>query len=61
MAHPDLFDVRPKHMALDGDQLVPHPSRDVGREVNVVIAADVPGVINAFISALDDSVISRPD
>ncbi|WP_197025950.1 nucleoside hydrolase [Nocardioides sp. URHA0020] len=61
MARPDLFDVQLKHMALVGDQLVPHPSTDVGREVNVVVAADVSAVIDAFISALDDSVITRPD
>lgn len=61
MAHPDLFDVQRKHMALVGDQLVPHPSRETGREVDVVVAADVPAVIDAFVSALDDSLISRPD
>lgn len=61
LAHPELFDIQPQHMALIEDQLVPYPSSDVGREVNVVVAADVPAVINAFISALDDSLISRPD
>jgi inosine-uridine nucleoside N-ribohydrolase len=60
MTHPDLFDVQLKRMALVGDQLVPHPSRNVGREVNVVVAADVSAVVNAFISALDYSVITQP-
>lgn len=61
MAHPDLFDIQLKRMGLVGDQLVPQPSREVGRDVNVVIAADVPAVINAFIAALDDQVITQPD
>ena len=49
MARPDLFDVRLVRMAVVEDQLVPS---EAGREVEVVVGAHVPAVVDAFVSAV---------
>ncbi|GGF54008.1 nucleoside hydrolase [Marmoricola endophyticus] len=49
LAHPELFTVEPVRMGMVGDRLV--PSAD-GREVDVVVAADGPAVVEAFVAAV---------
>lgn len=54
LAHPELFTVRRRCMGVLGDRLVlvQDPGLGTGREVDVVVAADPPAVVEAFLSSV---------
>lgn len=55
LTHPELFEVTRSRMAVVEGRLVPVRRSQAGFAVNVVTAADGPGVVEAFVDAVQNS------